>query len=71
MIIIFFKNVLCTKTIKWKTETEIRFLGRTPNVNITLETPVKSITIGSKVSDNRTDKLVKVCQHKGIPVNFE
>jgi len=67
----FFENVLCTKTLKWKSEQEIRFLGRTPNVNITLDTTVKSLTIGNKVSDCHKNKLISVCEQKGISINLK
>ena len=47
------------------------FLGKTPNVSITLENPVKSITIGSKVSDDQAGELLRCCKQKGISVNYE
>lgn len=67
----FFKQLLCTKTREWKDEGEIRFLGKTPNVNITLENPVNSLTIGSKVSDEHADEFIRSCKKKGILFRFK
>lgn len=66
-----FRNILCTKTRRWKDEEEIRFLGKTPNINITFEAPVKAITIGNKVTEQLARQLEKRCQNRNVKVNYQ
>lgn len=63
-----FKKILCTKTEQWKDEQEIRFLGKSPNVNITFEAPVTGLTIGRNVTDSLKNKLVNLSQKRSIKV---
>ncbi len=63
-----FKNVLCTKTREWVQEQEIRFLGKNPNINFTLESPITKITLGHLVSPEIAHKVVSHCDQKGIDV---
>lgn len=64
-----FRYILCTKTKQWKKEQEIRFLGQTPNINITFEAPVTGITIGKYVSAPLAKKLIEHCARRKINVN--
>lgn len=63
-----FKNILCTKTKQWEGEQEIRFLGQTPNINITFDAPVTALTIGKNVSDSLRKELIAHCVKRGIRV---
>lgn len=63
-----FRKILCTKTDKWKDEEEIRFLGKTPNVNITFEAPVTGVTIGNNVSASLAKELESRCRKREINV---
>ena len=63
-----FKNILCTKTKSWAHEQEIRFLGKTPNVNITFEAPVTGLTIGNNVSEDLKTKLISYAKERNIDV---
>jgi hypothetical protein len=63
-----FRNILCTKTQKWAPEKEIRFLGKTPNVNIALQSPITSVTLGNKVSKKIAAQIVSHCEERCINV---
>ena len=63
-----FRKILCTKTLKWKQEKEIRFLGKTPNINIKLNTPITAVIIGEKVSEQLTKKIENCCVEKDVNI---
>jgi len=66
-----FRNILCTKTKRWEKEKEIRFLGKTPNVNITFEAPVTGLKIGNNVPDSLAEKLTNHCKSRDLKVNYQ
>lgn len=66
-----FKKILCTKTLTWQHEKEIRFLGKIPNVNITFDAPVTKVIIGNKVSGVLYKKIEKRCAEKNIEICFD
>lgn len=51
------RNMLLTKTKKWKHEKEIRFIGQEQNVNWILDGYISEITFGSKVPSNTLKQL--------------
>jgi hypothetical protein len=63
-----FRNILCTKTLSWSPEKEIRFLGKTPNVNFTLDSPITNVTLGSLVSDDIVNQVISHCEKRGINI---
>ncbi len=63
-----YRNILCTKTKKWQDEQEIRFLGQTPNINITFDAPATGIIIGKHVSNPLAKKLIQHCDRRKIKV---
>ena len=66
-----FRKILCIKTLKWKSEMEIRFLGKTPNVNIKFDVPVTGVIIGEKVSESLVKKIEKSCAERNLKVYFQ
>ena len=65
-----FRKILCTKTTTWEDEQEIRYLSKTPNINIVLESPVTSLTIGNKVSTKKIEQLIAICEQKEVPIKM-
>lgn len=61
-----FRKILCTKTLKWKPEMEIRFLGKTPNINILFDAPITGVIIGEKVSEPLVKKIERICIENDI-----
>lgn len=48
---------------------EIRFLGKYPNVNFTLEFPITNVALGSLVSDEIATRVAVHCKKKGINID--
>lgn len=61
-----FRKILCTKKSKWKPEMEIRFLGKTPNVNISFDVQITGVIIGEKVSEPLVKKIERICIENNI-----
>ena len=63
-----FRNILCTKTLEWRPEREIRFLGKTPNVNITFDAPVTGVIIGKSLSKPLANRIEECCSDRNISI---
>lgn len=65
-----FRKILCTKTLKWELEKEIRFLGKSPDVNITFDAPITKIIIGQDVPLPLIKIIEQRCTNKNIEFCF-
>ncbi|WP_353411001.1 DUF2971 domain-containing protein [Pseudoteredinibacter isoporae] len=66
-----FREMLCTKTKKWKQEQEVRFLGNAPNTSVKINNCVTGVVIGKNVSSSHRNNLVQLCESRGISVRYQ
>jgi hypothetical protein len=55
-----YKNILLTKTKKWRKESEIRFVGNRQKVNFVFDGQVTEITFGNNVPHQRMDQILPI-----------
>lgn len=72
-ISVVYKNILTTKTKKWATENEIRFIGKKQNVNLIFDGEITKIIFGSNVPAKTMNKLEGKIKNnktaKNIPIS--